>query len=192
MRFASTRGKTPEVSFSQALLQGLAPDGGLYVPQQWPDLAQLVPGDLPSLGRQLIGAFAVGDALADAVPAITSDAFNFPAPLKALTPSGRLRVLELFHGPHRGIQGFRRALSRGQPGQDSARLRTDAAHPGGDVGRQPAVRLPRPFIAAPAWKWWCCSPRDWSRPRSSSSSPAGATTSPVLPCAAPSTTASGW
>jgi threonine synthase len=106
MRFTSTRGKTPDVTFSQALLQGLAPDGGLYVPQQWPDLSRMSPADLPSLGQQLIGSFAAGDALADAVPAITRDAFNFPAPLKALTPSGRLRVLELFHGPTAAFKDF--------------------------------------------------------------------------------------
>jgi threonine synthase len=106
MRFASTRGKTPDVNFSQALLQGLAPDGGLYVPQQWPDLSRMTPGDLPSMGQQLIGSFAAGDALADAVPAITRDAFNFAAPLKALTPSGRLRVLELFHGPTAAFKDF--------------------------------------------------------------------------------------
>ncbi|MEO6080720.1 MAG: threonine synthase [Steroidobacteraceae bacterium] len=106
MRFASTRGNTPDVTFSQALLQGLAPDGGLYVPQQWPDLSRAAPGDLPSLGQQLIGAFAAGDALSDAVPAITRDAFNFPAPLKALTSSGRLHVLELFHGPTAAFKDF--------------------------------------------------------------------------------------
>jgi threonine synthase len=106
MRFASTRGQAPQVTFSQALLQGLAPDGGLYVPQQWPDLSTAVAGSLPALGRQLIGTFADGDALADAVPEITSDAFNFPAPLKPLTPSGRLRVLELFHGPTAAFKDF--------------------------------------------------------------------------------------
>lgn len=106
MKFASTRGKTPDVTFSQALLQGLAPDGGLYVPQQWPDLSRSEPGDLPSLGQRLIGSFAAGDALSDAVPSITRDAFNFPAPLKALTPSGRLRVLELFHGPTAAFKDF--------------------------------------------------------------------------------------
>jgi threonine synthase len=106
MKFASTRGKTPDVTFSQALLQGLAPDGGLYVPQQWPDLSKAAPGELASLGQQLIGSFAAGDALSDAVPSITQDAFNFPAPLRALTPSGRLRVLELFHGPTAAFKDF--------------------------------------------------------------------------------------
>jgi threonine synthase len=106
MKFASTRGRTPDVTFSQALLQGLAPDGGLYVPQQWPDLSGAAAGELPSLGQQLIGSFAAGDQLADAVPAITRDAFNFAAPMKALTPSGRLRVLELFHGPTAAFKDF--------------------------------------------------------------------------------------
>lgn len=105
MRFASTRGQSPETGFSAALLQGLAPDGGLYVPRQWPDLSACAPGELPALGQQLIGAFAAGDTLADSVPAITRDAFNFPAPLKKLG-SGRLRVLELFHGPTAAFKDF--------------------------------------------------------------------------------------
>ncbi len=37
------------------------------------------PGSLPVLGAQLIGAFAAGDALAGAIPAITAEAFDFPA-----------------------------------------------------------------------------------------------------------------
>jgi threonine synthase len=106
MKFASTRGTAPAVSFSQALLQGLAPDGGLYVPQEWPDLSGLQRGSLPQLGQELIGAFARGDALADAVPAITADAFDFPAPLKSLDPAGLLRVLELFHGPTAAFKDF--------------------------------------------------------------------------------------
>jgi threonine synthase len=106
MKFASTRGQSPQVSFSQALLQGLAPDGGLYVPQEWPDLSGANGTTLPELGCQLIGAFAAGDALADAVPAITADAFNFPAPLKPLGSSGRLAVLELFHGPTAAFKDF--------------------------------------------------------------------------------------
>lgn len=106
MKFASTRGGSPELTFSGALLQGLAPDGGLYVPQQWPDLGGLAPASLAELGRELIGAFAHGDPLAASVPQITADAFNFPAPLKSLHPSGELRVLELFHGPTAAFKDF--------------------------------------------------------------------------------------
>jgi len=36
MKFISTRGQSPAVSFGQALAQGLAPDGGLYMPETWP------------------------------------------------------------------------------------------------------------------------------------------------------------
>ena len=38
MKFHSTRGQSASVSFGQALTQGLAPDGGLYVPETWPSL----------------------------------------------------------------------------------------------------------------------------------------------------------
>src|SRR5690606_22099465 len=106
MKFASTRGQAPHVSFSQALLTGLAPDGGLYVPQQWPDLSQLRPASLPELGRTLIGSVAGDDALAAQLPQITADAFNFPAPLKPLGSAGYLSVLELFHGPTAAFKDF--------------------------------------------------------------------------------------
>ena len=36
MRYLSTRGKAPPVTFSDVLLKGLAPDGGLYLPEKWP------------------------------------------------------------------------------------------------------------------------------------------------------------
>jgi threonine synthase len=106
MNFVSTRGKAPAVGFSQALLQGLAPDGGLYVPTQWPAFHGTAAQSLPALAQELIGSFAVGDALASAVPAITADAFSFPAPLKALTRGGNLSVLELFHGPTAAFKDF--------------------------------------------------------------------------------------
>lgn len=104
MKFASTRGRSPEIGFSAALLQGLAPDGGLYVPRQWPALSDLRPGELPQIGAALIGAFAEGDALAGAVPDIVRDAFNFPAPVKKLSDGAR--VLELFHGPTAAFKDF--------------------------------------------------------------------------------------
>jgi threonine synthase len=94
------------VGFSAALLQGLAPDGGLYVPQEWPDLSAMQPASLPELAAQLIGAFAEGDPLAAAIPAITAEAFNFPAPLRPVGSSGRLDILELIHGPTAAFKDF--------------------------------------------------------------------------------------
>ena len=38
MKYVSTRGSAPEKTFSEALLAGLADDGGLYVPDAWPSL----------------------------------------------------------------------------------------------------------------------------------------------------------
>lgn len=106
MKFRSTRGQAPEATFSEALLAGLASDGGLYVPQQWPDLAAMRPAPLPQLGATLIGAVAGDDPLAAQIPAITADAFNFPAPLKRLGGAGYLSVLELFHGPTAAFKDF--------------------------------------------------------------------------------------
>ena len=42
MRYLSTRGSAPELGFCDALLAGLATDGGLYVPQTWPRVTPLV------------------------------------------------------------------------------------------------------------------------------------------------------
>ena len=43
MKFVSTRGQSPAISFEDVLLSGPAPDGGLYMPESWPklDLARL-------------------------------------------------------------------------------------------------------------------------------------------------------
>jgi len=114
MRYSSTRGQAPQVTFSQALVQGLAPDGGLYVPTSWPQPGSAFQGggtarpdaSLPVLAAQVISGFAEGDALSADLADIVRDAFNFPAPLKSLEPGGRLRVLELFHGPTAAFKDF--------------------------------------------------------------------------------------
>ena len=43
MRYVSTRGRAPELGFADVLLAGLAPDGGLYVPVEWPSLPAALP-----------------------------------------------------------------------------------------------------------------------------------------------------
>jgi threonine synthase len=109
MEFTSTRDPAQTVGFAAALLQGLAPDGGLYVPREWPALRPETFGaesDLPGVGARLLAPFVAGDALAAALPAITRDAFNFPAPLVPLDEDGRLAVLELFHGPTAAFKDF--------------------------------------------------------------------------------------
>lgn len=107
IRFHSTRDATTSVSFSQALLQGLAPDGGLYVPTSWPSIdiqALSRETTLPGIANRLIGPFVNGDPLAPQLPEITAEAFNFPAPLVTLDDG--LGVLELFHGPTAAFKDF--------------------------------------------------------------------------------------
>ncbi len=102
MQFVSTRGGVPSVSFGAALRQGLAGDGGLYVPATWPSLDRenfSDAGELADFATRLIGPFAAGDALAPGLADINRDAFDFPVPLTPVDDSGRYEVLELFHGP---------------------------------------------------------------------------------------------
>lgn len=105
MRFVSTRAGAAPASLSAALTQGLAPDGGLYVPEAWPRFEdRAAPEDLPAFAARLLAPFFEGDALAPSLPEITADAFNFPAPLKVL--DSKTRVLELFHGPTAAFKDF--------------------------------------------------------------------------------------
>ena len=111
--YRSTRSDAAPIRFSDALLRGLAPDGGLYVPAKWPhfDLASLedrgLPGaDLPSTASFLLRPFLEGDVLAPKLDAIARGAFNFPAPVVELESAQRLSVLELFHGPTAAFKDF--------------------------------------------------------------------------------------
>jgi threonine synthase len=109
MKYVSTRGQASAVSFSAALSQGLAPDGGLYMPESWPVLPLAAfdgVGELPGVATALLQPFVAGDTLAPESAAIAREAFNFPAPLDAVTADGRLSVLELFHGPTAAFKDF--------------------------------------------------------------------------------------
>jgi threonine synthase len=107
MQFASTRSSHARVAFHEALERGLAPDGGLYVPTEWP--ADAIP-DLPAtaplaaVATRFLEPFARGDVLAAELPAICAEAFDFPAPLVEVDAG--LSVLELFHGPTAAFKDF--------------------------------------------------------------------------------------
>jgi threonine synthase len=110
VNYASTRGPSLSVSLSRALADGLAPDGGLYVPRSMPlPAVAAVDGRAPlhELAPRLLAPFFADDALAPALPAICAEAFDFPAPLAAVqgTPE-RLSLLELFHGPTAAFKDF--------------------------------------------------------------------------------------
>jgi threonine synthase len=107
--FMSSRGQAPAAGFSAAVLRGLAPDGGLYVPVTWPQLAP--PdfegvNDLAAVAARLLAPFVAGDPLASELSSVAAEAFTFPAPLVPLQARGRLSVLELFHGPTAAFKDF--------------------------------------------------------------------------------------
>lgn len=98
MRWYSTR-SDHSTTLSDALSEGLAPDGGLYVPDAWPaqDWPPEKPGAPATVGGRLLQPFFAGDRLGDDLGGILSDALNFPLPLASLAPN--LDLLELYHGP---------------------------------------------------------------------------------------------
>ena len=107
MQFISTRGSAPPTSFSDVLLAGLAPDGGLYLPQSWPQLTAAEIAGFKSMRYQDV-AFQIlshftRDSFSDAElhAAIESAYADFDAPdIAPLTEIGEGRyLLELFHGP---------------------------------------------------------------------------------------------
>jgi len=108
MKFRSTRGEASQVSLSEAITAGLAPDGGLYVPDA---LTRLDIGKfdataaLPATAARLLAPFFASDALSSQLDAMCTEAFAFPAPLRELT-TPRDQVLELFHGPTAAFKDF--------------------------------------------------------------------------------------
>ncbi len=101
MYYLSTRRKAPAATLGKAITAGLAPDGGLYVPDTMPavDPATLpVDATLAKLAVPLLTPFFEGDPLQDDLPAIAAEALDFEVPLSAW-PWVDADLLELFHGP---------------------------------------------------------------------------------------------
>jgi threonine synthase len=102
MKWVSTRGASPPISFVDALFAGTAPDGGLYMPERLDPLSpgtleRLAGADIVTIGTT-IGAHLLKDEITEpAMNALVRDALGFPIPLVQITD--RVWVLELFHGP---------------------------------------------------------------------------------------------
>jgi threonine synthase len=110
LRFSSSRGGAAPVGLSDAIRQGLAPDGGLYVPTRLPtvDPASIARSTrLAEIARGALDGFFAGDPLASELAAIASGALDFPAPTTAVEKApDPLFVLELFHGPTAAFKDF--------------------------------------------------------------------------------------
>ena len=71
MRYVSTRGQAAELGFTEALLGGLASDGGLYVPAEWPNLPQRADGMVyAERAAQIMQTFIGDEISADTVAAL--------------------------------------------------------------------------------------------------------------------------
>ncbi|MFD1192072.1 threonine synthase [Phenylobacterium conjunctum] len=107
MRYVSTRGQSPSVGFVDAILAGLAPDGGLYVPEAWPsftqaEIAAFAGRPYAEVAAAVLGKFVDGEIAADLLAEMCAEAyasFTHPAvvPLTQLAPGGFMA--ELHHGP---------------------------------------------------------------------------------------------
>ncbi len=104
MRYISTRGETAPLRFQDAVLTGLAPDGGLLLPTDVPSVAneldQLRRLSFKGLAKVVMAKFA-DDIPAEDVSVLVDAAYaSFDCPETVhLRPVGQLHVLELFHGP---------------------------------------------------------------------------------------------
>ena len=109
MRYRSTGGKAALTSLRGAVLRGLAPDGGLYMPAE---IARRSPEELEEFRAlpftevcfRVVKPFATPDVPEDVLWQIVSEAMNFPVQLVSLSPG--LHILELFHGPTLAFKDF--------------------------------------------------------------------------------------
>jgi threonine synthase len=109
LRYRSTSRKAPLTSLRGAVLRGLAPDGGLYLPVE---IARHSPAELEEFRRlpftevcfRVARPFATPDVPEEVLWQIVSEAINFPVKLVSLSPG--LHILELFHGPTLAFKDF--------------------------------------------------------------------------------------
>ncbi len=106
--YISTRGEAPELGFDEALLAGLARDGGLYVPKAWPklaavDIARVAGQSFAEVATDTVAAFAGASGARKAeILELARGAyarFGHPAVTPLVEIDRNLWILELFHGP---------------------------------------------------------------------------------------------
>jgi threonine synthase len=107
MKFISTNDAAPAVDLQAALLAGLAPDGGLYVPEVLPrrDLTEFDGATaLPDIARVFLTPFFEGDPLLEDLPAICAESLDIETPMVNIAQDTFL--LELFHGPTAAFKDY--------------------------------------------------------------------------------------
>lgn len=116
IKYYSTNGKAPEVSFREALLKGLAPDGGLYLPDSIPQLTGKELGAFSSMSYNdiataVLNKFIGNEVDNDIISHLCKDAYNFEIPLEKV--SRRKYIMRLDRGPTASFKDFAaRMMSR--------------------------------------------------------------------------------
>lgn len=103
MIFHSTNGVVKGLTLAQAVSNGLASDGGLFMPDRFPALPQALFRNISEMSLReiayVVGNMIFGDSLSSAtIKRIVDESFSFDVPLVSVGDSGNF-VLELFHGP---------------------------------------------------------------------------------------------
>jgi len=107
VKYISTRGEAPVLEFSDVLLQGLARDGGLYLPETWPQfdadtIASFAGKPYADVAFEIIRPFVAGAIAEDTLKVMIADAyagFRHPAVTPLVQSGANTFILELFHGP---------------------------------------------------------------------------------------------
>ena len=107
MLYRSTRGKSPEVTFSEVLLGGLAPDGGLYMPANFPKLTSeeinsFVDLQFHELATEILFPFVEGDIDRKVFSKLVEETykeFETENVVELVELTENRQILELFHGP---------------------------------------------------------------------------------------------
>lgn len=109
MHLFSTKDNSLRHTWSEAVLRGLAPDGGLYLPAILPhipgqSIKQLADLPFPALAYELAHLFLADEIPDSELRALCNEAFTFDAPLKQI--ADKTFILELFHGPTCAFKDF--------------------------------------------------------------------------------------
>jgi len=105
MQFYSTRNSNHIVNIDEAILNGIANDGGLYMPSAFTNVyEQLGENDLHSVAENMLTPFIGGYFSAGEIKAIVHESFAFEVPLVQLNE--QLYIAELFHGPTLAFKDF--------------------------------------------------------------------------------------
>lgn len=137
LQFYSTNGEAPLANLRQALLQGQAPDRGLYLPQRFPQLplAEMTGKPYPEIAFEVLRRFTAGILEDDTLRVLCADAYHFDVPLEPV--HGRVHVLRLDRGPTASFKDFAaRMMSRlvGRFVQETGRSLTILTATSGDTG----------------------------------------------------------